>query len=64
METVQIRLTKNMLERIDGLIKIGEYPNRSEAVRDGVRKMLDRDHSREVLAASIKDLQKFIAAKK
>ncbi len=64
METVQIRLTKNMLERIDELIKIGEYPNRSEAVRDSVRKMLDRSHSSEVLNVSIKDLQKFIAAKK
>ena len=60
METVQIRLTRNMLNRLDGLIKTGEYPNRSEAVRDSVRKMLDRNHSSEVLNVSVKDLQRFI----
>ena len=61
METVQIRLTKNMLERIDELINIGEYPNRSEAVRDSVRRMLDRKSATsEVLNVSVKDLQRFI----
>ena len=61
METIQIRLTRNMLNRIDELINIGEYPNRSEAVRDSVRKMLDRKaYSREILGVSVKDLQKFI----
>ncbi len=61
METMQIRLTKNMLDKVDELIKIGEYPNRSEAVRDSVRRMLDRKaYSREILSVSVKDLQKFI----
>ena len=60
METVQIRLTRNMLTRLDELIKLGEYPNRSEAVRDSVRKMLDRNKSSEVLNVSVKDLQRFI----
>jgi len=61
METVQIRLTKNMLKKIDELIKIGEYPNRSEAIRDGVRRMLEhRGSSHEVLNVSVKDLQRFI----
>jgi antitoxin ParD1/3/4 len=61
METMQIRLTKNMLERIDELVNIGEYPNRSEAVRDSVRKMLDhKSQSSEVLNVSVKDLQRFI----
>lgn len=59
METMQIRLTKNMLDKVDELIKIGEYPNRSEAVRDSVRRMLDRGTS-EVLNVSVKDLQRFI----
>jgi Arc/MetJ-type ribon-helix-helix transcriptional regulator len=58
---MQIRLTKNMLERIDELVNIGEYPNRSEAVRDSVRKMLDhKSQSSEVLNVSVKDLQRFI----
>ena len=60
METVQIRLTRNMLTGLDELIKLGEYPNRSEAVRDSVRKMLDRNKSSEVLNVSVKDLQRFI----
>ncbi len=61
METVQIRLTKNMLDRIDELITIGEYPNRSEAIRDSVRRMLDRKGgTSEVLNVSVKDLQRFI----
>ena len=60
METIQIRLTKNMLMRLDELIQIGEYPNKSEAIRDSVRKMLEKNHSNEVLNISVKDLQKFI----
>jgi Arc/MetJ-type ribon-helix-helix transcriptional regulator len=61
METLQIRLTRNMLERIDVLIQQGTYPNRSEAVRDSVRKMLDRKPATsEALTVSVKDLQKFI----
>jgi len=61
METLQIRLTKNMLDRIDILIQQGTYPNRSEAVRDSVRKMLDRKSvTSDALTVSVKDLQKFI----
>ncbi len=61
METIQIRLTKNMLEKIDELIKLGEYPNRSEAVRDGVRRLVEhRGPSSETLNVSIRDLQRFI----
>ena len=61
METVQIRLTKNMLDKLDELIMIGEYNNRSEVIRDGVRKMLDyKSYSSEVLNVSVKDLQRFI----
>ena len=61
METVQIRLTKNMLDKIDELIELGEYPNRSEAIRDGVRRMLERSSSsNEVLNVSMKDLRRFI----
>jgi Arc/MetJ-type ribon-helix-helix transcriptional regulator len=61
METLQIRLTKNMLDRIDVLIQQGQYPNRSEAVRDSVRKMLDRKPATsEALTVSVRDLQKFI----
>lgn len=40
METVQIRLTKRLVEKIDGLVKEGFYPNKSEAVRDAVRRLI------------------------
>jgi len=61
METLQIRLTKNMLDRIDQLITIGEYPNRSEAVRDSVRKLLGNKRVyNNVLNVSENDLHKFI----
>jgi antitoxin ParD1/3/4 len=41
METVQIRLTEKQIRNIDVLVKRGVYPNRSEAVRDAVRKLVE-----------------------
>lgn len=41
METVQIRLTEKQIKAISALVKKGIYPNRSEAVRDAVRKLVD-----------------------
>jgi len=38
MKTVQIRLTEEQLRRIDEKVKEGKYPNRSEAIRDYVRR--------------------------
>ena len=61
METLQIRLTKNMINRIDYLVKIGEYPNRSEAVRDSVRNLLNiKAVPNEVMNISGKELNKYI----
>lgn len=61
METIQIRLTRNMLEQLDELIKEGTYPNRSEAVRDGVRRLIEYGQpSNKVLKVSVKDLQRFV----
>jgi len=61
METLQIRLTKTMLEQIDELVRNGKYPNRSEAVRDGVRRLIENKNSpSKVLNVSVKDLQRFI----
>jgi len=39
MHPVQIRLTRELLEKIDKMIERGLYPNRSEAVRDAVRRL-------------------------
>ncbi len=38
MKTVQIRLTQEQLKLIDEKVRRGEYPSRSEAIRDYVRK--------------------------
>ncbi len=40
MQTMQIRLTEKQIRRIDTLVTKGVYPNRSEAVRDAVRKLV------------------------
>lgn len=38
MQTVQVRLTEEQLRLIDEKVKRGEYPSRSEAIRDYIRK--------------------------
>ncbi len=40
METLQIRLTKRLVEELDKLVKEGFYSNKSEAVRDAVRRLV------------------------
>jgi Arc/MetJ-type ribon-helix-helix transcriptional regulator len=60
LETVQIRLTKDMISRLDELIKSGDYPNRSEAIRDGVRRLIDTKKNQDNMLISVKDLQNFI----
>ena len=39
MDPVQIRLTRELVEKVDKLVEVGLYPNRSEAVRDAVRRL-------------------------
>lgn len=39
MESVQIRLTHQLIGGIDGLVKKGIYANRNEAIRDAVRRL-------------------------
>ena len=47
MQTIQIRLTPKQIKELDNLIDKGVYPNRSEAVRDSVRKLVNnRDYFR------------------
>jgi Arc/MetJ-type ribon-helix-helix transcriptional regulator len=39
MDPVQIRLTRELVDKVDKLVEVGLYPNRSEAVRDAVRRL-------------------------
>ena len=40
MDTLQIRMNKDLLKRIDSLVKTGVYSNRSDVIRDSVRRFV------------------------
>ena len=40
MDTVQIRLSHGLVERVDSLVESGFYSSRSDAVRDAVRRLV------------------------
>lgn len=40
METMQIRMNQGLTKRLDALVKTGIYQNRSEAIRDAVRRLV------------------------
>ena len=40
METMQIRMNQGLTKRLDTLVKTGIYQNRSEAIRDAVRRLV------------------------
>jgi len=40
MDTLQIRLNPEMVNRLDDLIKQGKYSSRSDAIRDAVRRFV------------------------
>ena len=40
METLQVRLTGDLIKMVDRLVERGIYNSRSEAVRDAVRKLV------------------------
>ena len=43
METMQIRMNKELIQRVDTLVKTGIYSNRSDAIRDAVRRLILND---------------------
>jgi Arc/MetJ-type ribon-helix-helix transcriptional regulator len=40
MQTMQIRINQELTKRLDSLVKTGIYQNRSEAIRDAVRRLV------------------------
>ncbi|MBI2542231.1 type II toxin-antitoxin system ParD family antitoxin [Candidatus Woesearchaeota archaeon] len=40
MQMTQVRLTKGLIDKIDGLVQKGYYPNKSDAIRDAVRRLV------------------------
>ena len=69
MTSVQVRLSKEQLRLIDRAVRAGKYPNRSEAIRDYLRKaqlwevlerlleMGDLEGSEEEIRADLKRLR-------
>ena len=49
MIPVQIRVTKRLIELVDELIRQGVYSNRSQAIRDSLRKNVDYYYRADVL---------------
>jgi len=42
MQRVTLRVPGKQVEMLDALVKIGDFPSVSEAIRAGVRDMVDR----------------------
>ena len=40
MQMTQVRLTKGLISKIDELVQRGYYPNKSDAIRDAVRRLV------------------------
>ncbi len=42
MDPIQVRLTEKLKEELDEEVENGTYPNRSEAMRDAVRRLIQK----------------------
>jgi len=40
MDTLQIRLSHGLVEKVDDLVETGIYANRSDVIRDAVRRLI------------------------
>ncbi|MEK6845625.1 MAG: ribbon-helix-helix domain-containing protein [Nanoarchaeota archaeon] len=40
MDTVQVRLSHGLVEKVDDLVETGIYANRSDVIRDAVRRLI------------------------
>ncbi len=40
MDTVQVRLSHGIIEKVDDLVETGIYANRSDVIRDAVRRLI------------------------
>lgn len=54
MEILQVRLTKELSRIVDVSVKKGIYPNKSEVLRDALRKLFAPELKEEVLLEVMK----------
>jgi antitoxin ParD1/3/4 len=47
MERVTLRIPKQQIEEVERMVELGEYPNRSEAIRAAVREMVAEESTDE-----------------
>ncbi len=57
LQTIPAKLTSKLVAELDALIKEGGYANRSEAIRDAVRSMVERKQLVRLEAAVEEDIQ-------
>jgi Arc/MetJ-type ribon-helix-helix transcriptional regulator len=57
METVPAKMTKRLILELDKLIEEGWYSNRSEAVRDAVRELVEKKRIVMLEAAVREDIE-------
>ena len=49
---MQIRMNQGLTQRLDTLVKTGIYQNRSEAIRDAIRKLV-KEETNEILMCTL-----------
>lgn len=47
MKTVSFKMPREMLKRVDKLVNSGEFPSRSEFIRESIRRNLERYEKRK-----------------
>ena len=56
MKTVPAKLTKRIMEEMEGLIKEGWYANKSELIRDAIRELIKKQKVAQLEAAIKEDI--------
>ncbi len=63
LETVTAKLTPRLAAEIDALVEEGWYANRSEAIRDAVRNLVDKKNLARLEKAVNEDIEWALHAK-
>jgi len=56
METITIKITPRLTHELDDLIKKGWYANRSEAIRDAIRRLIELRRYKQLKQAIEEDI--------
>ncbi|MFP4001899.1 MAG: ribbon-helix-helix domain-containing protein [Thermoplasmata archaeon] len=57
MKTLPAKVTPKLLEEIDDLVEEGWYSSRSEAVRDAIRQLVQRQKKERIEKAMEEDIE-------